>query len=168
MKQRTLKLIRILTLAWMIMIFLFSAQEGDDSTQTSHRVGLFLGRILVSDFDRMSETEQLEWAEKIDLPVRKAGHATEYAVLAVLFFFALTGESDEIAERLRKSGAKPMRDSRYLWSFLLTAVYAGTDEFHQLFVKGRAGSIIDVGIDSLGALAGLLILWGIRSLSKLR
>ena len=38
-----------------------------------------------------------------------------------------------------------------------TAVYAATDEFHQLFVAGRSGRISDVCIDSAGALAGVVV-----------
>ena len=36
--------------------------------------------------------------------------------------------------------------------------YANTDEFHQLFVPGRTGRLLDIGIDSCGALLGSLIL----------
>ena len=42
------------------------------------------------------------------------------------------------------------------------------DEFHQLYVPGRAGTVFDVGVDSLGALAGLLILAGILALVRHR
>ena len=38
-----------------------------------------------------------------------------------------------------------------------TAVYAATDEIHQLFVAGRSGRFSDVCIDSAGALAGVLV-----------
>ena len=38
-----------------------------------------------------------------------------------------------------------------------TAVYAATDEIHQLFVPGRAGRFSDVCIDSAGALAGGIV-----------
>ena len=39
---------------------------------------------------------------------------------------------------------------------LVTAAYAATDEFHQLFVPGRAGRVTDVLIDSAGAFLALL------------
>lgn len=38
-----------------------------------------------------------------------------------------------------------------------TAVYAATDEFHQLFVAGRSGRFSDVCIDSAGAVVGVLV-----------
>ena len=37
------------------------------------------------------------------------------------------------------------------------ALYAITDEIHQLFVPGRSGMIKDVFIDSLGIITGVII-----------
>ena len=42
-------------------------------------------------------------------------------------------------------------------SFLFSVIYASSDEFHQTFVSGRDGNIIDVLIDSSGSLVGVLI-----------
>jgi VanZ family protein len=59
---------------------------------------------------------------------------TEYAILAVVL--------------VRATGS-------YMWAVALAVAYAGSDEFHQTFVRGRHGSPIDVGIDAIGALIGL-------------
>ena len=40
----------------------------------------------------------------------------------------------------------------------LFALYAATDEIHQLFVPGRSGEIRDVCLDSLGVITGIIIL----------
>ena len=150
-KKLTL-LLRILVLAWMLLIFCFSAADGTESSDTSHRVGRFLGSIFVSGYSEMSEEEQLEWADKIDYPIRKGAHASEYAVLAVLLFGAL-GEGTVFDRK---------KYQRYLLSFIFAALYACTDEIHQIFVPGRAGRLFDVGVDSAGAAVGLLILWLVR------
>jgi VanZ family protein len=71
-----------------------------------------------------------------DYVLRKCAHMTEYAILAVLL--------------VRATGS-------YAWAFALAVAYAGTDEFHQTFVRGRHGSPIDVGIDAVGALIGLTL-----------
>ena len=42
-------------------------------------------------------------------------------------------------------------------SFLFSVIYALSDEFHQSFVPGRDGNIVDVLIDSSGALVGILV-----------
>jgi len=73
-----------------------------------------------------------------DLVLRKCAHMTEYAVLAILFRRA-TGSSR--------------------WAFVLAVAYACSDEFHQTFVRGRHGSPVDVSIDGVGALIGLLAVW---------
>ena len=42
-------------------------------------------------------------------------------------------------------------------SVLSTALYAVTDEIHQLFVPGRSGQITDVILDSCGGLIGAVL-----------
>jgi VanZ family protein len=72
-----------------------------------------------------------------DTILRKGAHLTEYAILAVLLVLA--------------TGSRAA-------AFALTVAYAGTDEWHQTFVRGRHGSPVDVGIDAVGALIGLWVL----------
>ena len=48
-----------------------------------------------------------------------------------------------------------IRKWRLIW--LLAILYAASDEFHQSFVPGRGPSVIDVGIDAIGA--GLGLMW---------
>lgn len=38
----------------------------------------------------------------------------------------------------------------------LCILYAASDEFHQSFVPGRGPRVMDIGIDTLGSLVGLL------------
>lgn len=53
----------------MVIIFMFSARTADESTQDSNKLGMTIGRIVVADFEGLSEEEQLAFAEKIDYPV---------------------------------------------------------------------------------------------------
>jgi VanZ family protein len=70
-----------------------------------------------------------------DLVLRKLAHLTEYAIL----------------------GALLLRAARRPWLALaLAALYAASDEVHQHFVEGRHAAPLDVAIDALGALAGIL------------
>jgi VanZ family protein len=77
----------------------------------------------------------------VDYVLRKGAHMTEYAILAVLL--------------VRATGS-------YAWALALTVAYAASDEVHQIFVRGRHGSPIDVGIDAVGALIGLGVLSKLR------
>jgi VanZ family protein len=40
---------------------------------------------------------------------------------------------------------------------LISLGYAGSDDLHQLFVPTRSASLLDWGVDSLGAIGGLLL-----------
>ncbi|MFN2577195.1 MAG: VanZ family protein [Pyrinomonadaceae bacterium] len=85
------------------------------------------------------------------LLVRKAGHLTEYAILATLAARALQGSARDFLRR------------HWFWlSLLLAIAYALTDEFHQSFVPSRTASIYDCLIDSVGALIGLTVIWSRR------
>jgi len=74
-----------------------------------------------------------------NLLVRKSAHMTEYFILYVLLRHAF---------RL----SEPRSSS--FWPFLIAALYAATDEYHQIFVPGRSATVSDVLVDSIGACAG--------------
>lgn len=75
----------------------------------------------------------------INYCIRKAAHVTLFGILAALILLAM--------------GVHKYA-SRTAW--LLATFYGATDEIHQLYAPGRTSSIIDVGIDSFGALAGII------------
>lgn len=79
-----------------------------------------------------------------DLVFRKLAHGSEFFVLAYLVFNALKS----IGFGIRRS---------LVVAFIFTLGYAGYDEWHQTFVFGRTGSIIDVGIDTVGIIAFIVL-----------
>lgn len=81
-----------------------------------------------------------ELTSTINLAIRKSAHFIVFGVLALLFLKVLT----------------PMR-GKFIMAWLLTVIYAMTDEWHQLHVPNRSGSATDVMIDALGALFFLVI-----------
>ena len=135
----------VLSVLFAVMIFCFSARNGVESTEDSYTVGMEFGRIIHPDFKNWPEEAQLAFAAKVDHPIRKLAHATEYAVFAML----LCGVWLD-ARRKRKLSA--------LFAWGTATMYAATDEFHQLFVPGRSGQAKDVLLDSCGAAVGVLIL----------
>ena len=78
---------------------------------------------------------------------RKAGHFTEYAVLAFLARRAFITSSQAFLQRYW-----------FQLGLLLVLIYALLDEFHQSFVPSRTPSIYDSAIDVAGGLTVLLIL----------
>jgi VanZ family protein len=70
----------------------------------------------------------------------KTLHIIEYAIL-----FTLTTRA------LYRGGAGMMGRDVYVWAFIMTLVYAMSDELHQQFVPSRQGHLRDVIIDGVGA-----------------
>jgi VanZ family protein len=91
-----------------------------------------------------SSTPQEEIPAAIS-PIAKILHFTEYAVLGFLML-------PYVSESRR-----PL-----LYAVLFCSAYASSDEFHQLFVRGRHGSPYDVVIDAFGSSAGAYLSerWG--------
>jgi VanZ family protein len=137
-------------LGWMGVIFAFSAQPAVQSSEISGAVSGGLVQKVCQIFHIELTAEQITWATQwIEYPVRKAAHMTEYAMMGLLSFAFFKSWQQE------KTGG---RKRLYLSAFALTAVYAASDEIHQLFVPGRAGRFSDVCIDMAGAAIGLLFL----------
>ena len=107
-------------------------------------IGMLILRFVRPGFSGLPEAEQLAMAEGISFIVRKCAHATEYAILAGLYWHALKGSLSISLRRI----------TVIAWS--LTVLYAITDEIHQIFVPGRSCELRDVCIDAAGALVGLL------------
>lgn len=139
----------------MFLIFLFSAKPAVESEATSTP----LARALLNAFELMFGTiEKANQQSALDTAsffIRKAAHITEYLLLAV-----------SISWPLWKRGLEGKK--LVITSFLFSVMYAATDEFHQLFVKGRSGSFKDVGIDSIGCLLGALLFYVVAKLFKKR
>ena len=70
-----------------------------------------------------------------DTVLRKGAHVTEYVILGALLLRAFA------------------RDAAAL---LAGVAYAATDELHQHFVSGRHASPVDIGIDAVGVVLGVL------------
>jgi VanZ family protein len=124
---------------WMAMIFLFSTDVFSGAN-----TGSLLWKVV--SFIYPGATREL--FDSIHFSVRKAGHLTEYAVLALLLFRAF------------RSGAQARWRRWWAISSLLVAfLYASLDEYHQTFTRRRTGSVYDILIDTSGAAAALVLLW---------
>lgn len=131
----------LLPITWAAVIFGASA-DTDSSARSSRLIGPLV-RWVVPEISP-------EALDRTVFTVRKAAHATEYAILAILVWIAL---------RRPTTAPNPWR---LAWA--LTAAYAITDEVHQTLVPGRTGTATDVALDAAGAALGLLLirLWARR------
>ncbi len=155
----------ILTLLWMLLIFMMSGADDYASDAQSGSICRFLCETFVEGFENLPPEEQLALEESLSFPVRKCAHFTEYTILGILLTLTISawllpGPSDAA---LSGSFWQPLR-IRFTLPFLIGALYAASDEIHQLFVPGRAGQIRDVLIDSCGVFAGICIVNALRRL----
>ena len=130
----------------MCLIFSFSAQTGEESGSLSYEISYKIIDIGGNDIlhKNMDEKTVGRLARRIELPVRKLAHMTEYFILCSLvsFPFYLYG----------------LRGKRlFITALLISSGFAATDEFHQSFVDGRGPSVTDVGIDTIGVLAACAV-----------
>ena len=129
-------------LVWMYLIFTAS---GD--THTVQHSSLLIEPVIRWLFPRLAD----ETVHLIVFLVRKCAHVTEYAALALLVWRAL--------RKPVRQDPRPWLWSQAVFALLWVALYAGSDEIHQLFVPHREGRFHDVLLDSMGAALGLLALW---------
>jgi VanZ family protein len=133
----------IILAAVCVIIFLFSANNGDDSSAQSGFIVDGICKIFFTDMNTLEAARQLAIGDILSVCVRKAAHFSEYAVLGVAAYTAFCFPK--------------RRWVRFLWGLGFTFFYACTDEFHQLFVPDRAGSFRDVLIDTSGGLVGVVL-----------
>lgn len=143
-----LKLFRItaviLLILQMTLIFCFSAQKADKSKDLSESFTYKILSLLYPDFSEMEENEQIELTEYFQFYVRKLAHFGLYALLGLYSFLNFVSYR-----------GLPFV-FRCIFAFLLSALYAVSDEYHQTFVDGRVGCVQDVIIDSSGALVAIV------------
>jgi len=151
LKNIAFKLISFVpTILLLLLIFGFSAQDGETSGSLSFEISMFLVK-LVSPLLPVSTTEAtlVEYAEQLHLYVRKTAHMPEYFLLALSLQLPLATCLSRLS----------FWKTRIFIGFFCTVVFAALDEFHQTFVPGRSGNVLDVCIDSAGALAAAFCLY---------
>lgn len=126
---------------WMVVIFGASTSLG--APQNTSR---FVVPFLLWLDPHMSPGNIERWHHVI----RKTAHAVEYAILGILIWRVVYSAAALAAH----SAAR-----RFRFALLLAALYAATDETHQIFVPGRQSAVGDVLLDTCGAASGLALVW---------
>ena len=123
---------------WAAAIFTFST----DTFSSEHTQGIIIG-ILRLPFPHAAESTLLLLHDII----RKCGHVVEYFVFGVLLFRAIR---------------MPAEGWQWRWAFLailIAALYASSDEIHQIFVPSRGASFWDALLDTGGASVAQFAAW---------
>lgn len=134
------------TLAVMTIIFIFSSQNGETSSEVSGKFSTFVREIL----EKILPSDA---AAAIVSYIRKMAHVFLYACLGAVsscFFFTFSFRNRFIFIVVP-------------WLFCLA--YACGDEFHQYFVPGRTCSLTDVCVDGIGFTFTILLACLIRAVA---
>lgn len=127
-----------LTILWIVVIFSFSLQSGDESSQLSGGIVAWLVELVCP--------KDFAYTEILETLIRKGAHFTEYFILGILMSCTV----------------RETRCTRTVFvPWILGSVVACCDETIQLFSDGRAGRILDVMLDSSGVLTGCLVLFSL-------
>ena len=126
------KLLIVITI--MVIIFIFSHDSGSISTIKSNILVDGFYNIFNFNINRRLLTKL----------IRKSAHISLYALLG----FSVSNYLVDFDKKI------------YINSILFILIYSISDEVHQLFIPNRSGSIIDILIDLIGGIIGI-ILWRI-------
>lgn len=137
----------------MFGIFRFSSMDADASSDLSSGIVVHLLTFL-GGCSRHQLLENEKLFSLAEFLIRKTAHALEYALLGAAFAVPFAYQVGLSGKRLA------------FVSIACAAGYACADELHQLFVSGRSGRLLDVGIDTAGACIGVLLC--LLALKKLR
>lgn len=144
MKNFKRGLFAILIILTCSVIFFFSAQNAEVSTNTSSgAVSKVSG--LVRNINDNIDKEQLE--NTVTVIVRKSAHLAIYTILGIW----LMNEANTFKGSMKVKLGLCM---------VFGMLYAVSDEFHQKFISGRSQELRDVCIDSIGVMIGCLLVIG--------
>lgn len=138
----------LLVILWMGLIFYLSHQPAVESANLSSGI---MERILVL-IDRVIVGLKID-PNYFHFTIRKSAHFFAYFILGIL-----------VINALKSSGLTGLR--HFLIGLVICILFAISDEVHQLFIPGRAGQVMDVVIDTTGAIAGICGYLGLEKLLR--
>ena len=140
----------LFVLMWMLLIYYFSDMNGIESTTKSRNT---INNVIEKTIEVTNEVgltnkdisspKIKQMSKNLDYPMRKLMHVFMYFILTLLLINALY-----------QSGVKK---NIYIFSILISFIYACTDEYHQSF-RARTSSFKDVLIDILGGILAIILL----------
>jgi|GEM_PF-38127 len=132
----------LLIAAWMLVIFILSSEGSDVS---GGRSGVIV--------DAVKTVAVTVPNDVLEFLTRKAAHIIAYFVLGVLVYSLVKTYKQSIRKVISISVG-------------FVALYAISDEFHQLFVPGRSGELRDVLIDTTAGALGITVTYFITRSKK--
>lgn len=162
----------VLLLMTYLLIFLFSSENGQKSSEKSR--GMMHSIIVTINGEKEINNGKIKKYEPL---LRKLAHFGIYFLSGVwsmclmcTFFKIDKNKNEKINHDLVKTETIIEKRNDYKRLCISTTIgflYACSDEIHQLFSLGRSGEFIDVIIDTIGVINGLLCVLLILRLKRL-
>lgn len=148
-KKKHLYVAYILLVLILGLTFWFSSQQG----MNSHNMSINICEKIVTFLDQnaklgLDEKQYSNFVGFLDVPVRKAAHMVEYAVLGAVLYVIVSTYSRSI-----------WKSMACVIGFLILS--GSVDEVHQLYVTAREGRWQDVVVDVIGGSAGMATALGL-------
>lgn len=135
----------LLALSLMTGIFILSS-EGKESETTSESFAFIIIDTIHPEYSDLPSEAQNDIWQTSQRIVRKLAHVILYLTLGFLVCICV------------ESWFGPDKRKKHKWlAFAIGTLYAISDEVHQYFVPGRSCEVVDVLIDSIGVLLGVVI-----------
>lgn len=156
-KSHNIRFVAYLTIAILIMIFIFfqSSLPADTSQEESDIIVRFISRFTDRD------------TELLSFIVRKLAHFTEYTLLGLYISLTAKEHYNKKHYHEEQHSEKHYQDEHFhkgqflirifIIPLICGVLYAASDEIHQRFVPGRSCELRDVLIDTCGVLLGVTI-----------
>lgn len=139
----------LLTITWILLIFILSSEEGGASNSTSTMVQGYTNKMF--NMNLISNSS-----------IRTMAHIFEFGVLTMFSFLAI-----DFTNRISKKASyaespikliKSDNEMNIIFTLWFALINALADEYHQLFVAGRDGLFEDVLKDAIGILLVLALI----------
>jgi len=135
-----------LCLFWMGLIFYNSSQSGSESNYRSFSMVNNITQSKNTTKSTQAILPQNKKDNKVNLILRKNAHGFEYLILTIILSITFNVFGKDVKKNV-------------INILFVALLYSVTDEFHQIFVRGRTSSVQDILIDFIGALIGILMVF---------
>lgn len=130
----------IFLIIWMIIIFLFSNNNGLKSSKKSDKLIEHTVVKIYRNFN--NKTDKKKIISKYTFIVRKLAHFTLYFILGILSYLYL----------------KDYNINFIYISILFCFLFSLSDEIHQLFISGRSFKLLDIFIDTTSSIMSIFLI----------
>ena len=131
----------VLALVVLSSIYYLSSMNNKETNSLSK--GIVYKSIELVEHITHKEYDKKSIVNKLNKPIRKCAHFTLFLILGVCIYLLLN--SFNIS-------------NRFIISIVLCFVFAILDETHQIFTSGRTPLLLDILIDSMGSIVGIVII----------